>query len=244
MNFGTLWVGRPLTLMEKFCLSSFVKMGHSITIFLYDMNIEVPNGVTKINAREILPKESIFTINNTYGAFSDIFRYNMILKTDLCWTDVDNICLKENWEFDDYIFGIQGVDKNMEKIVACGILHFPKDSIILKDLIDISMNIDKKKIKWGDIGPFLVTKKINEYNILNKAQNINTFYPINYLNWKTMWNTDEKSLNFVMTNIKNSHSIQLWNQSITWHGGYNFNKNIFPIGSAIYEISRKKEFIV
>ena len=123
-NFGSLWVGRPLSKIEQTCLASFIYHGHTVRLFVYDKDLKVPDGVVKQNANDIIPESMLFKVDNSYGPFADMFRYTMISKTDLTWTDTDNICLKSDWNFPEYLFGMQG---GPHKIVANGLLRAPKD---------------------------------------------------------------------------------------------------------------------
>lgn len=85
-EFASLWVGRPLSKIEQTCLASFVYHKHSMVLFVYDMDLAVPKGVIKRDAREILTKDKIFKTDNSYGPFADMFRYNMIQKN---WFNLD-----------------------------------------------------------------------------------------------------------------------------------------------------------
>lgn len=224
-NFGSLWVGRPLSKIEQTCLASFVYHGHGITLFVYDQTLKVPDGVVKKDANEIIPESKIFKTDNSYGPFADMFRYKMIQMTGLTWTDTDNICLQKNWNFPEYLFGMQG---GPHKIVANGLLRAPKDSRLISDLVDISSRYDKSQIKWGEIGPQLLTQKIKENGLANYIQPPKVFYPVNYWEWK--WLFDKSQLQNVLRISKKSHTIQVWNQMLNREG---IDNNNLPTGSAI-----------
>ena len=224
-RFGSLWVGRPLSKIEQTCLSSFVYHKHEMNLFVYDMDLKIPPGVKKIDANEILPKKLIFKTDNSYGPFADMFRYKMIQQTDLIWTDTDNICLKNKWKFKEYLFGMQG---GPHKIIANGILSAPKNSDFINDLVDISSSYNKKKIKWSEIGPELVTEKIKEYNLQKYIQEPEVFYPINYWEWKDIFDPEKRSK--VVRKCSGSHTLQIWNQMLNREG---LDNNVFPKGSAI-----------
>lgn len=224
-EFASLWVGRPLSKIEQTCLASFVYHKHSMVLFVYDMDLAVPKGVIKRDAREILTKDKIFKTDNSYGPFADMFRYNMIQKTGLTWTDTDNICLQNRWRFPDYIFGMQG---GPHKIIANGILRAPKNSPIIKDLASAANNFDKSKIKWGEIGPQLLTKKVSEYKLNKYIQEPQVFYPVNYWEWQDLF--DPKKGKVIIRKTRNSHTVQIWHQMLNREG---FDKDNFPKGSAM-----------
>ena len=224
-SFGSFWVGRPLSKIEQTCLASFVYHKHNITLFVYDMDLVVPDGVIKLDANQIIPKERIFKIDNSYGPFADMFRYKMIQETGLTWTDTDNICLKDDWKFSEYLFGMQG---GPHKVVANGLLRAPKDSLFIKELVEISNSYDKKQIKWGEIGPQLVTPKIKEHGLTQYIQSPKTFYPVNYWEWR--WIFDPSKKQEVLRLCKKSHTLQIWNQMLNRDG---YDNNNFQPGSAM-----------
>ena len=224
-EFGSLWVGRPLSKIEITCLASFVYHGHSMTLYVYDKDLKVPNGVVKKDANEIIPEDKLFKVDNSYGPFADMFRYTMIQKTGLTWTDTDNICLKSNWKFPEYLFGMQG---GPHKIVANGLLRAPKDSQIIADLVEYANGFNKKKIKWGEIGPQLLTEKIHHYNLSKYIQEPKVFYPVNYWEWKDIFDPEKKTE--VIRKAKQSKTLQIWNQMLNREG---IDNNNLPKGSAM-----------
>lgn len=224
-NFGSLWVGRPLSKIEQTCLSSFVYHGHNITLFVYDKNLVVPDGVKKADANKIISKKKIFKTDNSYGPFADMFRYQMIRETGLIWTDTDNICLKNDWNFPEYIFGMQG---GPHKIVANGLLKAPAKSRFIKDLVKVSSKYNKDNIVWGEIGPQLVTEKIKEHKLTDFIVEPNVFYPVNYWEWKWIFDPVYKSR--VLDLCKDSHTLQIWNQMLNRDG---YDNNNFKPDSAM-----------
>ena len=222
-NFGSLWVGNPLSKVEQTALASFIYHKHSFTLFVYDMNMKVPDGVIKEDANKIIPESEIFKVQNSYGPFADMFRYTMIKKTGLTWTDTDSICLRSDWDFNEYLFGFEE-----DQRLANGILRMPQDSDLINFLIKNSVEYDKRKIVWSEIGPLLVTKGANMYNVLKYAQPPEVFYPVHFWQWKKIWNKDYKQE--VLDRCKDAHTLQIWNQFLNREG---IDKNNLPKGSAI-----------
>jgi hypothetical protein len=222
-NFGSLWIGNPLSKVEQTALASFVFYGHSFTLFVYDMNIKVPRGIVKQDANKIIPESEIFKVQNSYGPFADMFRYKMIKETGLTWTDTDSICLRSDWNFGEYLFGFEEDDR-----LANGILRMPSDSDLINFLIKNSMNFDKNQIIWSEIGPLLVTKGAKKFKVLKYAQPPEVFYPIHFWQWKKIWLKDYT--NEVLKKIDNSHTLQIWNQFLNREG---IDKNKLPKGSTI-----------
>lgn len=228
-NFGSLWIGNPLSKVEQTALASFIFYGHSFTLFVYDMNIKVPKGVVKQDANKIIPESEIFKIQNSYGPFADMFRYKMIKQTGLTWTDTDSICLRSDWNFGEYLFGFEEDDR-----LANGILRMPKDSELIDFLIKNSTRYDKNKIVWSEIGPLLVTKGAKRFNVLQYAQPPEVFYPIHFWQWKKIWSRDHREE--VLHKCKDSHTLQIWNQFLNRDG---IDKNNLPKKSAIEYLYKK-----
>lgn len=228
-NFGSLWVGKPLTKVEQTALSSFIYYGHSFTLFVYDMDMVVPKGIVKKDANEIIPESEIFKVQDSYGPFADMFRYTMIHKTGLTWTDTDSICLRSEWNFGDYLFGFEEDDR-----LANGILRMPQDSDLIDFLIVNSVKYDKTKIIWSEIGPLLVTKGAKRFDVLKYAQPPEVFYPVHFWQWKKIWLKDYREE--VLSKCKDAHTLQIWNQFLNREG---IDKNNLPSGSAIEYFYKK-----
>jgi hypothetical protein len=228
-NFGSLWVGDPLSKVEQTALASFIYYGHSFTLFVYDMDMKVPNGVIREDANQIIPESEIFKVQNSYGPFADMFRYTMIKKTGLTWTDTDSICLRSDWDFGDYLFGFEEDDR-----LANGILRMPQDSDLINFLIKNSVNYDKTKIVWSEIGPLLVTKGAKRFDVLKYAQPPEVFYPVHFWQWKKIWNRNY--LQEVLDKCQDAHTLQIWNQFLNREG---IDKNNLPKGSAIEYFYKK-----
>ncbi len=169
MNISSLWIGESLSMSHQIALSSFIYYGHRFNLYVYDMDLEVPKGVTKIDANTILSNSTIFKSDNSYAAFADLFRYRMILKTGEVWVDADTICLTENFLNNmEYAF-----IKEAESYYSNGILKMPKDSELAKTMYLDAINIVKTKdildMEWGTLGPKLLTKNVTNLGLQSYA---------------------------------------------------------------------------
>ena len=222
-NFGSLWIGNPLSKVEQTALSSIIYHGHSLTLFVYNMDLKVPRGVVKKDANEIIPESEIFKVQDSYGPFADIFRYKMIKEHGLIWTDTDSICLRSDWDFDGYILGFEEEGK-----LSNSILSMPQDSELLDFLIKNSTKYDKTKIVWAEIGPVLLTEGVERFKLSKHVKKPEAFYPIHFWQWKKIWKKDY--LQEVLDKCSGSYTIQIWNQFLNREG---IDKNKLPKGSAI-----------
>lgn len=225
-DIASFWVGDPLTKIEQTCLSSFIANGHNMVLFVYDMDLKVPDGIIKRDASEILPESRIFKVDNSYGPFADMFRYKMIKETGFIWTDTDNICLRSDWDFPEYVFGEQGGGHGL---CANGIIKAPSDSDFINDLVDISDAYDKTEIVWGEIGPQLLTATLKKHSLETYIKPPEAFYPVHYWEWEQLWK--KKFKNTVLKKSRSSYTIQIWNQMLSRDGSY--TKNNLPPGSVV-----------
>lgn len=224
-----MWVGDSISKIQEISMSSFLYHNHEISLFVYNKNLVVPNGIKKLDANEIIPESEIFKVKNTYAAFSDIFRYQMINKTDLPWVDADTICVSDNWNFKDNIYaGYEG------KIVVGGVLSLPYNSPAITYMINKSKNFEKDKINWVEIGPALVDETFKKFRLMKYVYNEETFCGIHYSKWKKLW--QQEYLEEIKELEKKSHSISAYNSMITFSG---LDKNNLPSGSAMDYFYRK-----
>jgi hypothetical protein len=226
IKFGSLWVGGPLTKIQEISLSSFVFYGHDITLYVYDKDLKVPDGVKKANARDILPEDDLFLVEGSYAAFSDIFRYNMIQKTGLAWVDADSICLSDSWHFEDDIFASYEI--GITPSVVGGVLSLNKDSEILKYLINEVDSVDKSSMLWTELGPQLLNKAFLKFDYMKYAYDWKILLGIQIHEWNMLWNP--ATFPIILSRSMNSKCISVYNQMCTRAG---IDKNVLPRGSAM-----------
>lgn len=224
-QFGALWVGDPLTKIQIIGLSSFAHYGHDVYLYVYDDTLEVPVGITKRDARDIMPEESLFKARDSYAAFSDIFRYKMIEKTGLTWIDADIICMTEDWNFKDNIY----CSKELESNAATGaVLSLPRDSDAIKFLIRESEAFDMSKLSWSEIGPVLVNRAFNEFGLSDYIYDYRTFCGIGYTEYYKLWLPSE--LENILKTTASSKAVSMYNQMCKING---IDRSYLPVGSAI-----------
>lgn len=150
----------------------------------------------------------------------------MIQKTGLAWVDADTICLSSDWNFKDNIFA--SFEEGFHPIIVGGVLSLPKDSEIVKYLVDNVEKINKKTAAWGSMGPHLVNKAFNEYNYLEYVYNYKVFLGIHIHEWNLLW--EPAGLDFILGLYSTTKSISAYNQMVT---RAKIDKNNLPKGSAM-----------
>jgi hypothetical protein len=224
------WHGQPFSLYEKACVSSFLKCGFDVNVWVFDF-LDVPNGANLKNASEFFKISEInnFTQDNVKGslaAFSDAIRYHILNQYGGWWFDTDCFCLKNEKDFEllsknkRIIAGWED-DKNINGAV----LSFP-DKSIAKESLELFEDICKKQnyiFNWGDIGPKLITSLVDITNTHRDILSTDYFYPIHYKETLTFF---EPSLtNDISKKVENSFVVHLWNEIIRKN---KINKNIMP----------------
>jgi len=96
----SLWVGPRLRWIEQTALRSWLLNGWRVQLFVYDPPENVPDGVELMDASAIVPRDAVFREQATsglhrgsLGAFSDRFRYALLLQRGGLWADTDIINL-------------------------------------------------------------------------------------------------------------------------------------------------------
>jgi hypothetical protein len=246
-RLSSLWIGKPLSIVHKIGLSSFLYYGHEIKLYVYDMELDVPPGVIKVDANSIVPKSEIFLHYGKLAAFSDYFRYEMILKTNEMWVDVDTICLSEYF-FDDkeYVF-----IEEAPNVYAGGVLKMPSNS-------DLSIFLNKraKSIKsfyvddssvnfensldwksWTYLGPNLLTDAVTSLSLQKYSQpaSLTSVIDINREDpFDLLWNPANYSE--MIKRVSPAIALTFFN---SWIDQRNLNKDNFIPGSMIWELNKK-----
>ncbi|MCE3038105.1 glycosyltransferase [Helicobacter anatolicus] len=151
------------------------------------------------DAREILDEDKIFFDDRGsvgIAAFSDYFRYHILKKKGSYWSDMDVICCKSFDFQEDYVFAMQRNDNEGEVMATTCIIKTPKECDFINTLLkrcDEILNDEKnivnysngvKKVLWGVIGPELIDKMIQDFNMQKFLKTPNTFCEINWFEAK------------------------------------------------------------
>ena len=177
-----LWIGDRLGQMERLCIRSFLHHGHEFHLYLYGPCTGVPAGTTVRDGREILPDDQIFRYQGGYGAgspsaVSNLFRYALLFERGGWWVDLDLIALKP-FEFDgEYVLGlVRG--KGGRTRVAAGAIRVPPNSELIGRCLEVARATDKHRVRWGEIGPRMLTRMAQELDLQEAMQPPSVFYDI------------------------------------------------------------------
>jgi len=197
----TLWVEGPLSNLERICLASMLKQGHRVILHTYGQVTNVPKGIIIKPAAETLPFDDTFRHSKTksISLFADYFRCVLLKKEMGVWVDLDCFLLQPlKVPSHGYLLGHE------INTINSAVLHLPSDSPILDDLLAACATPNKSpywlnfrrgiikrlgcilsgkkwhlgEMGWGVVGPVALTRLIPRYNLCDKVQPMNTFYPV------------------------------------------------------------------
>ena len=235
-TIGSLWVDGDLSYVEQACLLSFVDQGHKVVLFHYGPVDNVPDEIELVDAREIYDTRTII-INAQFGTpvpQSDIFRLQMLLKTDYVWADSDMLAIRP-LQASPFIFGDQG-----RGVMCNAMLRLPKTSQSLQDYANHTLDpypispwisgeereiLIKEKLagtlahaseqSHSVYGPGVLTWFLQEAGELHHASPRSVFYPLPFRQAGQI--NDIHSSEFAEKYLKDDTvGIHLWGRRIRW----------------------------
>jgi len=191
LKFATMWFGNKPTLLQQISWNSYIYHGHELNVYLYDMSIDVPDGVIKKDANEIMLEKDVYLPkidkglpSEGHAQFADIFRLYMLKKTDFIWTDSDVVCLKEVWpDREPYLAGFM-MDQPEE---LGGPIRVNNDILYIgnEEILDEMLNYIKNSTKDCEddelkFGPTLLTDTFSKNDLMHFVKEENVFHAVRY----------------------------------------------------------------
>ena len=179
-----LWIGSRLSVMERLSICSYLEHGHPFHLYTYEDVQNIPAGAVVRDGREILPADGIFCYQRGFGkgsvsAFSNCFRYKLLLERGGWWSDLDSVCLRP-LDFDgQHVVGYER-HPDGELRVASGLMKAPADSPLMEFCWNTSWQVDRSTVRWGQIGPALLNQALRESKVSVQTVEPTVFYPIHY----------------------------------------------------------------
>jgi hypothetical protein len=203
----SLWIGDRLSTMEQLCIQSFLDHGHPYHLYCYQEIAGVPEGAVVRDGREILPADEIFVYQRGCGkgspsAFSNFFRYKLLLERGGWWADLDAACMRPLVFEEEHVFGYER-EKDGSLHLNCGLMKMPMGSPIAAYCWNECQRVDRTQLRWGQTGPALTARAVNETQAAALLLPPEAFYPVDYFNFKEL----------VRGRVvpEDSYSIHLWN---------------------------------
>jgi Glycosyltransferase sugar-binding region containing DXD motif len=186
-TFNAFWFGNPLNAFHWACIRSFVSRGHDYRLHVYEP-IEVPAGVTLLDANEVLPRDKLFAISNPVtgkpdvGPFSDLFRYKLLLERGGWYVDVDTICLAEDYPDQIRAWSNEREETEGKLVINPAQLCLPKGDPLARELYQRCIAMGTQSALREDWGPNLMSKVVPEMGLPPAVFGTPaTFYPIDWV---------------------------------------------------------------
>ena len=226
-----LWVGPRLSHLEQLSLASFLANGHAVHLYAYEEIEGVPEGVTVLDGRDVLPEDSIFSFGpdaafgaGSFAAFANLFRYKLLHERGGWWIDVDMVCLR-HFDIDaPYVFAYEhGTSIN------CAVLRLQQGSPVAQSLYEAAL-ARGTDLRWGDTGAKLFTQKVAEFDLGSYALPPATFYPVHAWAAGVLLDDDDDGSRSAL--LEGAYGVHFWNSILDWAGR---DKNASYPASSIYE---------
>lgn len=207
-QFVSFWVGQSMAPIQELSARSFASGGASVKVFTYkDFPFLKDLGIQE-DANQVLPESEVFENpfqSGTYAAFANIFRYKLLQLGNFTWFDLDVVKLKWEERNEPYLFG-----RESEEFVNNAVLRAPKESELLDWLLREAMTADPTKLKWGQLGPKLLTRAIGELGLEAYVKPQREYYPIPV---DRIWELFDPLLcDALAAELDSSSGLHLWNE--------------------------------
>jgi hypothetical protein len=209
--------GGDLTPYEEANFLSFLHNGFNVNVWSYQ-KLTLPKEIVNRDANEIISKEFLMKFNQNFqksnmSSFSNLFRYELILKEGGWWFDSDCICLKDVSDFSKlannqkFVLALENPD-----LVGSSVMYINDKNIAEMLLDETNKRINKNNYKffWGEIGPYLITDVFKAKNLFEKTIKTEYFYKIKPEEFHILFDPDSTSN--VQKLLKDSFVCHTWNE--------------------------------
>jgi mannosyltransferase OCH1-like enzyme len=201
-----LWIGPELSLMERLSIASFLSNGHEYHLYVYDDMSGVPTGATVKDGNDILPASMIFRYekHESFSAFSNFFRYKLLLERGGWWADSDMVCLKPFDFGHEYVFSSEM--SGGHQFTNCGIIKAPQGSPAMEYAWNVCRSKQPEKLVWGEVGPRLMAESIKRLSLERFVMEPRVFCPFGYTEWDEVIAPDK------VWDLSDAYAVHLWNE--------------------------------
>lgn len=226
-------------------MTSFVRNGHPVHLYVYDEPSGVPERVQLMDAAEILPRGAVFRHRRTQSLapFADWFRYRLLFERGGIWADADLVCLRPfdyahpivfAWQDKDYInnavLGLPARDPLARWMAAC--LERPNRMLPYDDMKARVRKVRRflqgnrrEDVRWGETGPHGLTAAARHLGYLDRALPQWHFYPVAYEEHRKLF---EVPAHGAALSFGESRAVHFWNYVIGKGGVLDKNAHFAP----------------
>jgi hypothetical protein len=214
-QIASFWHGGGLPPHCWLSLTSFVDHGHAVTLYSYD-EMRVPPGVKNADAAEILPKSAIFYQNGGHivgsiSAFTDLFRFKLLLERGGWWVDTDVLCLRPDLPDQPVAFGWESNDR----VIGTAALKLPRQHWFAERLYASALDIVRSRgggaeVRWAEIGPVLLTRLVRECGLAASVEPQRRFFPLGWRDYQLVVLPEEHEA--ILARTRESAFVHLWSE--------------------------------
>ena len=233
----SLWIGNRLSAMERLSIQSFLTNGHDFHLYCYDDVEGVPAGTVVQDGNEILPARRIFAYadgfaKGSHAAFSNLFRYKLLLERGGWWVDTDVVCLRPFDLPDERMWASERADPPRDLIVSTCVIKAPPGDPLMAWAWDRCQEIDVASVRFGQLGPRLLQAGVDALNAHRFMRPHTFFCPIAFNEWARVLDpADPCELG------PEVYGIHLWNQM--WSANAMDKDAAFPAGSLLERLKQR-----
>ena len=246
-----LWIGEALGPVERACMLSVLRQGHSLALYCYRDVAGVPEGVEICDAATVLPKSAIPAAwAKRSDLYSDWFRYEIQKRGLGTWLDLDVYLVAPLDLARPNLFGEYEPGK-----VNGAVLRLPPDAPMLGALLEqfeertvpralpwyrrapfaarklLTGKVDLARTPWGTTGPYALTRFVKEFGLSAEALPTEVFYPVEWR--RADWIIDP-AVTLADVTTERTVAIHLWNECIR-----SFKTRPAPEGSFLARIQQE-----
>jgi hypothetical protein len=172
--------------MERLSIQSFLDHGYAFHLYTYRTVENVPAGAIVLPGEDILPANEIFCYQKgfgkgSYAAFSNCFRYKLLLERGGWWTDLDCVCIRPMDFSDEHVVGNERTPEGVVR-TNNGLIKAPRGSRLMAYCCNACQKVDLARIIWGQIGPRLMTQAVATAGVPVRLLDPVAFDPVDYWN--------------------------------------------------------------
>ncbi len=203
----SFWTGSPLTDMESMAIRSHILQGHQYHLYSYAPIEGVPQGVKLMDADAICPQKEVFPYRvgagkGSFSAFSNVFRYKLLLQRGGWWVDTDVVCLKPFHFEEDYVFASERIPKQDKIHPTTCVIKCPAGSGIMEYCSNYCSKVDRDTLEWGTIGPSLLKRAVSLCCLDRYVVLPDIFCPIDWFDLSKLFSDVDVD----------AHAVHLWNE--------------------------------
>jgi hypothetical protein len=233
----SLWIGTRLSALECLGLTSFRDAGHTVHLYCYGEVEGVPPGIILMDGNSILPRSQVFVYEDGFAkgspaAFSNFFRYKLLLERGGWWVDADVVCLRPLPPGSTRILTSEQLDPSGRSIVSSAVIRTCAGDPLMNWAWKRCCQLTPARIRFGDIGPRLLQIGVDTLALNDSIEPISRYSPIAYFEWRSVLSPMPQ---FLIGS--EAFTLHLWNQM--WSAACVEKDGTFP-ATCLYEQLKRR----